>query len=64
MQKKPRISQWIHCPVCHSKTRTRIYDDTVLLNFPLYCSHCKREFCICVVQGKMTVDETKNEKSD
>ena len=36
-------SVWINCPVCGNKTRTRIRDDTVLLNFPLFCPKCKHE---------------------
>ncbi len=47
--------------MCHSKTRTQIYEETVLLHFPLYCPHCKRTFCVCVVQGKMTVAELSAE---
>lgn len=36
-------SLWIKCPVCGNKTRIRIRDDTVLLNFPLFCPKCKQE---------------------
>lgn len=36
-------SRWIRCPVCGSKTRTKVYDDTVLIKFPLYCPKCKKE---------------------
>ena len=35
------IETWILCPVCDSKTRVRIREDTVLENFPLYCPKCK-----------------------
>ena len=27
-----------------SKTRTKVYEETVLLNFPLYCPKCKKEY--------------------
>ena len=30
-------SEWVCCPVCGSKTRDRIREDTVLENYPLYC---------------------------
>ena len=33
---------WIYCPLCKSKTRDRIRDDTVLINYPLYCPKCKQ----------------------
>ena len=36
-------SRWIRCPICGSKTRTKVYDDTVLIKFPLYCPKCKKE---------------------
>lgn len=39
-------SEWIICPVCHNKTRTKIRSDTVLKNFPLYCPKCKQETLI------------------
>ena len=48
-------SRWIRCPVCGSKTRTKVYDDTVLIKFPLYCPKCKKEIRVNVVQLKMVV---------
>ena len=39
-------SEWIICPVCHKKTRTKYRRDTVLKNFPLYCPKCKQETLI------------------
>lgn len=29
-------SLWIHCPICGGKTRTKVYENTVLVKFPLY----------------------------
>lgn len=34
------------CPVCNSKTRNRIREDTEVINFPLYCHKCKNEIRI------------------
>jgi len=48
-------SLWIRCPFCDSKTRTKVYKDTVLLNFPLYCPKCKKEYLVNVVQLKMVL---------
>ncbi len=39
-------TEWILCPVCKSKTRDKIRDDTVLKNYPLYCPKCKQESLI------------------
>ena len=39
-------TEWILCPFCGNKTRNQIRDDTVLLNFPLYCPKCKQETLI------------------
>lgn len=56
MEKKHiNSSLWIRCPICDGKTRTKVYSDTVLLNFPLYCPKCKKEIQINVVQLKMTL---------
>ena len=41
---------WIPCPVCGGRTQIRVYPDTVLVNFPLYCRKCKKETRINVVQ--------------
>ena len=38
--------KWIFCPVCGAKTRLRLLQKTVLWNFPLFCSKCKRESII------------------
>ena len=37
---------WIHCPICGNKTRDRIREDTILVNYPLYCPKCKQESLI------------------
>ena len=50
-------SLWIHCPICGGKTRTKVYADTVLVKFPIYCPKCKREIKVNVVQLKMIVTE-------
>lgn len=39
-------SEWVSCPVCHNKTRTKIRKDTVLKKFPLFCPKCKNETLI------------------
>ncbi len=53
MELKSKESLWIRCPVCGGKTRNKVYQDTVLVNFPLYCPKCKKETLIDVVQLKM-----------
>ncbi|MCI8529994.1 MAG: hypothetical protein HFH82_12720 [Lachnospiraceae bacterium] len=46
-------TEWIRCPVCGSKTRDKIREDTVLKNYPLNQeilnhekkrTHCRRGF--------------------
>ncbi|MBR7122999.1 MAG: cysteine-rich KTR domain-containing protein [Oscillospiraceae bacterium] len=51
---KTEDSIWVRCPICQGKTRTKVYADTVLVRFPLFCPKCKKETCIDVVQLKMT----------
>lgn len=46
-------SRWVRCPICNSKTRTKVYADTVLVRFPLFCPKCKMEIRVDVVQLKM-----------
>ena len=41
MKKSNPTLYWVHCPICQNKTRTKVREDTVLINFPLYCPVCK-----------------------
>ena len=50
-------AQWVYCPICGSKTRTKVCEDTVVLNFPLYCPKCKTEVRVHIAQLKMTVSK-------
>ena len=51
------VSIWIRCPICHGKTRTRVFADTVLVKFPLFCPKCKSETRVDVVKLKMVVSK-------
>ncbi len=55
--------EWILCPVCGSKTRVMIRDDTVLENFPLFCPKCKRETIINVKQLNISVIKEPDAKT-
>ena len=48
-------TEWVKCPICGSKTRNQIREDTVLLNFPLYCPKCKQESLIEVRKLNITI---------
>ena len=48
-------NEWIRCPICGSKTRDRIREDTVLKNYPLYCPKCKQETLIKAKNLQITV---------
>lgn len=47
--------KWLLCPVCQSKTRTMVREETVLENFPLFCPRCKNETLINMKQMNITV---------
>lgn len=55
MERRQLDSRWVPCPVCGSKTRTKVYEDTVLIKFPLYCHKCKQETKIDLVKLKMVL---------
>lgn len=42
-------SRWVRCPICAAKTRIKVYPDTILFNFPLFCPKCKQETRIDVM---------------
>ena len=50
-------SQWVYCPICGSKTRTKVCEDTVAFHFSLYCPKCKTKVRVDIVQLKMTVSK-------
>jgi NAD-dependent SIR2 family protein deacetylase len=50
----------VRCPFCDSKTKTKVYPETVLLNFPPYCPKCKREMRVNVVQQKMVISDEQS----
>ncbi|MCI8941275.1 MAG: conjugal transfer protein [Dorea sp.] len=47
--------EWVRCPNCSNKTRDRIREDTILINYPLYCPKCKQETLIEAKNLKITV---------
>ena len=47
--------EWILCPVCGSKTRNKVREDTILINYPLYCPKCRQETLIEAKNLQVTV---------
>lgn len=56
-------SEWLRCPVCGNKTRNRIREDTILLNYPLFCPKCKQETLINIQQFDMSVIKESDAKT-
>lgn len=54
MNKENRTPHWIPCPICKEKTDVKVFEDTVLLNFPLCCPVCKCETIISIINLRMT----------
>lgn len=46
---------WVLCPICNNKTRTKIRDDTELINVPLFCPKCKQETLINIKHGNIII---------
>lgn len=46
-----------HNGICGNKTRTKVFEDTIVHNFPLYCPKCKTEVRVDISQLKMTVSK-------
>lgn len=44
------LTEWVCCPICKSKTRIKVRNDTELKNFPLFCPKCKQETVVDVKQ--------------
>ena len=54
-------TEWILCPACGNKTRNRIREDTVMINFPLYCPKCRQETVVNVKQLVVSICKDSNE---
>ncbi|MDU6975433.1 MAG: cysteine-rich KTR domain-containing protein [Clostridiales bacterium] len=54
---------WLLCPVCNNKTKTKIGKDTVLENFPLFCPKCKRETLVNVKELNILVIKEPDAKT-
>ncbi|HIS60433.1 MAG TPA: conjugal transfer protein [Candidatus Faecousia faecipullorum] len=50
-------SSWIRCPFCGRKTRAKIYPDTIVFRFPIYCPKCKQETKIDVTELKIAISK-------
>jgi len=49
------ITEWLRCPVCNSKTRIKIREDTEVRKLPLYCPKCKQETLIEIKSFQVVV---------
>lgn len=47
--------KWVLCPVCGAKTRLRLFQRTILRDFPLFCPKCKQERIINVENYQVEV---------
>lgn len=54
---------WLLCPVCKSKTRIMVREDTELKNFPLFCPKCKHTSIVNVQKLNMTVIKEPDAKT-
>lgn len=59
MKTEQQTPNWLPCPICKEKTDVKVYEDTVLFNFPLHCPHCKQETRIDMMQLKMAVSDQR-----
>lgn len=47
--------KWLICPICGSKTRLKLREDTILEKFPLYCPKCKQETLTSLDKGTQPI---------
>lgn len=50
-------SRWVQCPVCGGRTKTKVFEDTVLVKYPLYCQKCKKELLVNIVKFRMVLSK-------
>ena len=57
-------TEWIRCPICKNKTRDKLREDTILINYPLYCPKCKQETLISVKEFQITIIHQRASRKD
>ena len=50
-------SRLVQCPVCGGRTKTKVFEDTVLVKYPLYCPKCKKELRVDIVKFRMVLSK-------
>lgn len=55
--------EWILCPICGNKTRNKCREDTILINYLLYCPKCKKETLINAKDLHITVIKEPDAKT-
>ncbi len=58
-----QTSIWVICPKFGKKTHTKLREDTMLINFPLYCPKCKQESLISARKFKVRTIKEKISES-
>ena len=53
MEKSISETRIVHCPDCGQETSVRVCSNTVVLNFPLYCPHCKKHIMVDIMKFQM-----------
>ncbi|MEE3454371.1 MAG: cysteine-rich KTR domain-containing protein [Succiniclasticum sp.] len=51
------VAYCLPCPFCGRSTKTKAHRETVMLHFPLYCSRCKRETIVDVIQFRISLSK-------
>lgn len=41
-------TEWVYCPICGSKIKLKLNEDTEIKNLPSFCPKCKNAFIIDV----------------
>lgn len=52
---------WVHCPKCRCRTRTKIREETVVKNFPVFCPKCRNECLVDIIKMniKLSIEPEK-----
>ena len=48
-------SKWVRCSLCRKQTKTKIYPNTVLIRFPLYCQEREKEIPVTIINHEMII---------
>lgn len=55
------LFRFLPCPICGTETNKKVFPETVLVRYPLFCEKYRQEILVDVVKMKMVFNDAEDE---